>query len=298
MADITLLDGSIGQELVHRSGDAATPLWSTQVMIDHPDLVGAVHADYFAAGATIASTNTYAIYESRLDAVGLGDKVQSLIDTALTQAENARDNFGTGRIAGVMGPLLASYRPDLVLDVDVAAARFAARASLLVQRVDLLLIETVSSVNEAAGALRGGTGHGKPLWIAFTVSDHDGTRLRSGEPLSDVLPLIAAHSPAAVLINCTRPESVVDALSVLSGSGVPFGAYANGFVEVSEAFKADMPTVDSLQARTDLTPMAYADKVMEWIDAGATIVGGCCEVGPAHITEIARRLRAAGHRIV
>ena len=49
MADITLLDGSIGQELVKRSGDRATPLWSTQVMIDHPELVRDVHTDYFRA---------------------------------------------------------------------------------------------------------------------------------------------------------------------------------------------------------------------------------------------------------
>ena len=38
--------------------------------------------------------------------------------------------------------------------------------------------------------------------------------------------------------------------------------------------------------------------VMGWVAAGATIVGGCCETGPAHIAEIARRLRAGGYRIV
>ncbi|TMM52372.1 homocysteine S-methyltransferase family protein [Sulfitobacter sabulilitoris] len=298
MTDITLLDGSIGQELVKRSGDPATPLWSTQVMIDHPALVAAVHADYFAAGATIASTNTYATYESRLEKVGLGDRVDELIATALDQAETARTAHGSGRIAGVIGPLLASYRPDLVVPPEDAAARFGARAARLVPRVDLLLAETVSSLNEAEGALRGGTGHGKPFWIAFTVEDHDGTRLRSGEPLSDVLALIAAYRPDAVLINCTRPEAIAAALPILAQSGLPFGAYANGFVEVSEEFKADMPTVDALQNRTDLTPAAYADMAMGWVGQGATIIGGCCEVGPDHIAEIARRLRRAGHAIV
>ncbi|MEO0904515.1 MAG: homocysteine S-methyltransferase family protein, partial [Pseudomonadota bacterium] len=52
MSDIILLDGGMGQELVQRSGDRPTPLWSTQVMIDHPGLVAAVHADYAAAGAS------------------------------------------------------------------------------------------------------------------------------------------------------------------------------------------------------------------------------------------------------
>jgi homocysteine S-methyltransferase len=295
---ITLLDGSIGQELMHRSGDAATPLWSTKVMMDHPDLVGEVHADYFRAGATIASTNSYATYESRLDAVGLGDRVDALIETALQQAMRARDAFGSGRIAGVIGPLLASYRPDLVVPVDEAAKRFGARAARLAPHVDLLLVETVSSLMEAEGALRGCTGHKKPLWIGFTVEDHDGTRLRSGEALADLLPLIARNNPDAVLINCTRPEAIDAALPILARAGLPFGGYANGFVEVSEAFKADMPTVDALEHRHDLSPEAYADQVMGWIGQGATIVGGCCEVGPAHIVEIARRLRMAGHTII
>jgi S-methylmethionine-dependent homocysteine/selenocysteine methylase len=298
MTDITLLDGSIGQELVHRSGDKATPLWSQQVMIDHPDLVGALHADYYAAGATVASTNTYGLYESRLAHAGLADRIDGLIDTALEQAEMARDRAGGGRIAGSMGPLMASYRPDLVVPPDEAAARFADRARRLAPRVDLLLIETISSLTEAEGALKGGTGHGKPLWVGFSVEDHDGTRLRSGEPVEALLPLIEAHGPDAVLVNCTRPEAVMAALPILARAGLPFGAYANGFVEVSEAFKADRATVDALENRTDLPPATYADHVMGWIAEGATIVGGCCEVGPAHIAEIARRLRGAGHRIV
>ena len=54
MAQITLLDGGMGQELIARSGDDPGTLWATRVMIDHPGLVRAIHEDYFAAGATIA----------------------------------------------------------------------------------------------------------------------------------------------------------------------------------------------------------------------------------------------------
>ena len=71
MAIITLLDGGMGQELVSRSGDEPTPLWATRVMIDHPGLVKAIHADYFAAGASVATTNTYNILHDRLVGVGL-----------------------------------------------------------------------------------------------------------------------------------------------------------------------------------------------------------------------------------
>lgn len=71
MALITLLDGGMGQKLVARSGDEPTPLWATRVMIDHPGLVKAIHDDYFAAGASVATTNTYNNLHDRLIGVGL-----------------------------------------------------------------------------------------------------------------------------------------------------------------------------------------------------------------------------------
>ena len=56
--------------------------------------------------------------------------------------------------------------------------------------------------------------------------------------------------------------------------------------------------MDALQERADMTPDAYARLALTWVDQGATILGGCCEIGPAHIAEIATRLRAAGHQII
>ncbi len=297
MADITLLDGSVGQELVKRSGDNPTPLWSTRVMIDHPDLVGAVHAEYFRRGATIATTNTYAIHRSRLVREGLEDQLEMLIATAVSQAEAARRD-PSARIAGALGPLLASYRPDLNPDPEEAGAKFTELAELMRDRVDLFLIETVSSVLEADGALRGTTNSGKPVWLALTVMGGDGSRLRSGEALGDIGPLVAQYAPQAVLINCSRPEAIPAALEILAGMGLPYGAYANGFTHISDGFLEDAPTVDSLDRRHDLGPDAYAAHVMRWIDQGATIVGGCCEIGPDHIETLAKRIRAAGHRIV
>ncbi|MBI6630108.1 homocysteine S-methyltransferase family protein [Pontibaca salina] len=297
MSDIILLDGGIGQELVKRAGDPATPLWSTRVMMDQPDMVGEVHSDYFAAGATVATTNTYALHRSRLERAGLEDDLPALIDIAVTQAEMARSKHG-GRIAGALGPLYASYRPDLTPDPDDAALKFRELVQLMTPHVDLFLIETLSSLQEAEGALRGTQDCGKPVWPALTVQDDDGTRLRSGEPLAEIAPLIDRFRPEAVLLNCSRPEAITQGLDHLKPLGRPFGAYANGFTHITQAFLQDAPTVDALEQRQDLTPAAYADFAMDWVEQGATIVGGCCEVGPAHIAELARRLRAADHRIV
>ncbi|MBE0452701.1 MAG: homocysteine S-methyltransferase family protein [Roseovarius sp.] len=298
MSAITLLDGSIGQELVRRAGDRPTPLWSTQAMIDRPDLLRQVHDAYFAAGATVASTNTYAVLPDRLMRAGIADRLAELTETAVTAARDARDAHGAGLVAGAIGPLVASYRPDLCPPAAEAARIYAGPVALLSPHVDLLLFETMSSVDQARGALLAAANAPCPVWLAVTVMDEDGTRLRSGEPVGALAPLLAEHRPDALLVNCTRPESVAPALGTLRGFGLPFGAYANGFTRITEGFLTDAPTVDALQARRDLSPAAYAEHTMGWIGQGATIVGGCCEVGPEHIAELARRICEAGHEIV
>lgn len=299
MTQITLLDGSIGQELVKRSGDRATPLWSTSVMIDHPDLVRQVHDAYFAAGATVATTNTYAVLRDRLKRLAaLEGKVEELTDTAVNAALAARDAHGSGRVAGALGPLIASYRPDICPPAAEAEMMYEEPVRLMAPHVDILLIETMSSVDQAEGALRAATKSDKPVWLSVSVDDEDGTRLRSREPVADLAPVVAKYSPDAVLVNCSRPEAVGAALDIIAGFGKPFGAYANGFTRISEGFLTDAPTVDALEQRTDLDPVAYADFAMGWVGQGATIVGGCCEVGPDHIAELARQLIAAGHDVI
>ena len=298
MAEITLLDGSIGQEMVKRADEPPSPLWSTKVMMDHPKLVGEVHLDYFEAGATVATTNTYCVLPDRLAPEGMEDQVGALTRAAVMAARRARAAHGAGRVAGAIGPLVASYRPDLCPEPEVAAASYAEPVRLMRDDVDLFLIETVASVRHAEGALRAACGQGRPVWLSITVDDEDGARLRSGEGVGEIAPLLERFEVAAVLVNCSRPEAIDTALEVVRGFGIPFGAYANGFTRISEGFLESRPTVDALEARRDLDPQAYARFAMGWVGMGATIVGGCCEVGPAHIAEIARQLRDAGHSIV
>ncbi len=296
MTAITLLDGGMGQELIHRAGDRPTPLWSTQVMVDHPGMVAGVHQDFFTAGATIATTNTYAIHRDRLDGTAIDGQFEALHAAALAEAKAAQTAHGSGRIAGAIGPLQASYRPDLHPAPEIAVPLFAEVAKTLAQDCDLLMLETVASVAHAQDALAAARMTNLPVWLSLTVSDTDGTSLRSGEPLEDVLTI--ADGADAVLINCSAPEAVTQGLPIIAGLGKPFGGYANAFELITEGFLKEKPTVDALKARRDMGPRAYAGYVMEWVSMGATIVGGCCEVSPEHIAEIARRLQATGHTIV
>lgn len=284
---LTILDGGMGQELIHRSGTPPTPLWSTQVMIDMPHLVQEIHADYFAAGADIATTNTYAIHRDRLAGSNHEDRFEDLHRIALDMALAARDAHGAGHVAGSIGPLGASYRADLQPPHDIAVELMAEVAGILATDCDILLFETVISTAQTRASLDAARGIGKPVWIAFSVDDEDGTCLRSGEALADAVALCGEAD--ALLANCSVPEAMPAAIDVLKTSGKPVGAYANAFTQITKDFLKDKPTVDALSARRDMGPEAYADQAAIWVAHGATLLGGCCETSPAHIAELARR---------
>ena len=286
-----ILDGGMGQELVARAGKA-TSLWSVQALLDAPEVVRQVHDEYFAAGADIATTNSYSVLPDRLEPHGMLDRLEELVRLACQLATDAREAHGSGMVAGGLGPQGFSYQPDKAPPAEQAAEVYANLAQIQAQYVDVHLLETMSSVDQARGGLIGAGVTGKPVWVALSVRDDDGTRLRSGELLSDVMPLLEEFNPAAVFINCSKPEAVDTAVPILAKSGRVVGAYANGFTGIAANFNKVGATVDMLSARRDLDPNAYADFADGWAAHGATIIGGCCEVGPAHIAELSRRLKA------
>jgi len=291
MTKITILDGGMGQELIRRYGEPPTPLWATHVMMNQPELVEAVHVDFFSAGAQVATTNTYAIHRDRLQRqdAALENQFDALHLKACDIASKARDKSGGGgQIAGSLGPLGFSYRPDLSFPPEEAAEVYAEIVKIHEPNVDFHLIETASSVEHAKGAMMGASVSSKPIWLGITVSDEDGTKLRSGEDVKDIKAVIDEHKPDALLINCATPEAVSQSMPLLSDVEIPFGAYANGFTFISSDFTKS-ETVDALEARDDLGPVRYADFCQQWVDHGATIIGGCCEVGPEHIAALSRR---------
>lgn len=289
--DITLLDGGLGQELLARSAVAPTGLWSTQFLIDRPELVRELHSDYFSAGADVATTNSYAILPDRLSPFDLEKRFVELQRLACELAVSARDEHGQGLVAGSMGPTGRSYRPDLAPPIEEAAELYAEIAAIQEPYVDIFLCETMSSVAQARGAVMGASSGRRPVWLAVSVDDEDGTKLRSGEAITEILPLLSEFDLAALLVNCSPPEAVSQALPLLSEQGIPLGAYANGFVKIAPDYLQEGATVEQLQARKNLGPEVYARFAEDWSRQGATIIGGCCEVGPAHIAELAKRFK-------
>ncbi len=295
---IVLLDGGMGQELAHRGAARNDRLWGAQVMIDSPALVTQLHADYIQAGARVITLNTYSVTPERLADVGREAEFAMLQARAFELADRARAQAGVEqvRIAGSLPPLYGSYKPDNAPPFEQALATYRAVVAAQSGTVDLFLCETMSSIHEATAAATAACESGKPVWVALSVDDELTGTLRSGETIADARAALRPFNIEALLINCSLPEAVDAAWPHMRDVGLPVGAYANGFTSImTMEFGTN---VGALQARQDLGPAAYADFAMNWVNDGATIIGGCCEITPAHIKALASRLQQAGYSIV
>jgi len=286
-----LLDGSMGQELGRRGVAGFDQLWSAAGLCNAPELVLAVHRDYIRAGAQVITTNSYMTTRRRLSRAGCGDRFVELNRLAGELACQARDDSGREvLIAGSLPPLHGSYRPDQVGAFDDIVPLYREQAEILAPYVDLFVCETMSSGAEARAAAMAAAETGRPVWVAWTLQDGGSPLLRSGETIAAAAALLADQPVSAFLANCCAPESVTAAMPELSALGPrPVGGYANGFRAVPRQW-SHADGLAALGRREDLDPPTYAAHVRDWIDAGARIVGGCCEVGPAHIAALAAML--------
>jgi S-methylmethionine-dependent homocysteine/selenocysteine methylase len=284
---LVLLDGGMGQELINRGVSGQGVLWSAKALFDNPSAVQAVHEDYIRAGADVITTNSYACIRNNFEPEGLLNRLGEMNQLAAMLARKARDNVGKRvLIAGSMGPQNGSYRPDLVGSYDETYMLYREQAEFLAPLVDFFICETMSSIKEARAAVAAANSTGKPVWLSWSIEDSGEAKLRSGESIRAAWDDIAGTGVSAILLNCSPPEAIGKVLpELVSMSDIPVGAYANAFTPIPE--KWDFHGEESIPpSRTDITPDAYAEHAANWLAAGARIIGGCCEVGPAHISRL------------
>lgn len=280
MSTVTLLDGALGTELTRRGCDTTLPLWSARALLEAPDVVAAIHADYVAAGARVLTANTFRTNPRTLARAGLAGHTADLTARAVGLARSAA---GSGiQVAGSMAPVEDCYSPWLVPDDAALRAEHAELAAALAAAgCDLILVETMNTVREAVIAARAAAATGLPVWVSFTLDPRN--RLLSGETLAEAIAGLRPLRPQAALVNCI-PVAQVDAAltdlrAALTETGTPFGAYANvGHVDDTVGWTL-----------TDaVSPDAYAASARGWTALGASILGGCCGTTPEHVRAMNR----------
>ena len=282
-----LLDGGMGRELRFRGVEISDTIWSASALLAAPKVVREIHRDYIAAGADVITTNTYGVIRADLAQEGIEHRFAELNRMACTLACEARDAAERPAwIAGSLPPLRGSYRPDLVGPSDEIERLYQEQAELLAPQVDLFLCETMSSSTEARAAATAACQTGRPVWVSWTLHEDRSGRLRSGETIAEAVAALADLPVTGLLANCSAPESITSAMAQLVATGLDHvGGYANTFTPVPEDWTLDgnQQSDGVIGLRNDLDPRHYAEHVADWLEAGATVVGGCCGTRPAHI---------------
>ena len=289
--NLILIDGGMGQELMHRSKVKPDGLWSARVMLDNYDLVVDLHRDFIKAGAEAITLNSYSVTPQKLKRYNLEELFIPLQKSAIKAAIEAKksSSFETDiKIIGCLPPLVMSYKTDVGLDKDEAKDTYKKIVEIQEPHVDILCCETVCSIEEAHIATETALTTDKKVWLSFCVKEEDGTLLRSGEYLEDALREFDDSKIASFLINCAPPEAIHSSINVMQSFSKPFGALPNAFVTVNDL---DIHNdVSILKKRSDLNIDKFIGEILSYIKNNASIVGGCCEVGPQYIEAIRNKI--------
>lgn len=261
---ITFLDGAVGTELERRGVATAGPAWSARAVVEAPEVLTSVHAEYARAGATV---HTAATFRTTPRAFGPGWDDAARRAIALARAAVHPEH----RVAASLAPLEDCWRPDLSPPDPGPEHRAIARV-LAGAGADLILCETFAHVGEAVAAVEAAVATGCETWLALTAGPFE--PLLSPAALRVGARRAVDAGAAAVLVNCVPAVDTLAHVEALLGLGVPVGAYANA------GHDAIVP------------PEAYAAFAERWLAAGATIVGGCCGTGPAHVAALVRAARS------
>ena len=290
--ELQILDGGMGSELIRRGHIPRTGLWSARALLETPEAVLEVHGEYISAGAQIIITNSYSTIPSYLAKTGMEHSYQELTEVAAKLAREAADNAATApKVAGSLPPLDESYRHDLVPADDESRRVYAELVRVLSPHVDLYLCETMSCAREGANAAAAARAAdpGKPLWVAWTLDETPGMGLRSGESVAQALAAVEPFQPDAYLFNCTSPRAITAAIETLSElTAKPIGAYPNSYY-VPEGWTLDN---EKTMGGRDMAEDEFVGFSRDWLAKGASIIGGCCGIGPAHIQAMSRALKA------
>ena len=288
-----ILDGGMGQELLARGMKSNSTLWSANAILDenYHQLVLDTHIDFIKAGAEIIVTTTFATRQKRLKENNLLDKFEYLNKKAGEIAQAAKQKFPNIYIAGGIPPQNLTYEADDRDEVEITE-NFNSQAKALNPYVDFFYFDVWSSVKEVRCGIKAIKEFKKPYLVGLHISE--GTTLPSGENIKEIKNIVDENA-LGVMLSCVSPENFERNLQELKSLNLPFGFKLNGFVttKLNKSYTSvfignKCNPNEILGKREDLTPTRIKEIAKEFKDAGATIIGGCCETSPSHIEAMAK----------
>jgi methionine synthase / methylenetetrahydrofolate reductase(NADPH) len=293
-----LSDGAMGT-MLHARG-AAFDQCVEELNLTQPDWVREVHLAYIKAGAELIETNTFAASRTKLAECNLDAKVREINFRGVKLAREAREISGAAAwIAGSVGPLGKRARSRGALKTPVAQEAFREQIGVLWEAgADLIILETFSDLAELTLAVEvTRTGTDLPV-IAEVTFGNDGLTADGASP-AEVAHRLAAAGVDVAGVNCSLgPARLIEFVAQMHAAepGLRLSTMPNAGLPFRAGERMAYPTA----------PPYFAERVPQFLAAGATILGGCCGTTPAHIAAMRAALdhvadaglKPADHRAV
>ncbi len=310
---VVILDGGLATALEARGFELNDHLWSARLLLDDPQAIQQLHCDYLDAGADCIISASYQAsfqglerYRSAHRPLSNAD-IAALLHRSVQLALQARETFWAefslqsadavqperlyplvAASVGSYGAYLADgseYTGGYGLEPSALLNFHRQRLEVLAESAaDLLACETIPSRAEAH-ALRQllDESSGIPAWISFSCRDD--AHLSDGSLLAEVVAeLEGCQRLVAVGVNCTAPQFIPGLIEQLRHvTSLPIVVYPNSGEGYDATHKRWLEATD----RSDL-----AKDGLEWLQAGARLIGGCCRTGPDHIRALRTSLLA------
>ena len=315
---ITLLDGPMGTELAARGVCVDNEQWSAVAIDSAPNVVSEIHRDYIVAGATIHTANTF---RTRRRQVGsnwrrLTERAVAIAQKEVTEAlkpfthfrSNAPAEQATGkddktagpltlatpqrlRIAGSLAPIADCYRPDQSPGRRSLQDHCQMARCLHDSGCDLIICETFANFEEAEVAVEQAIQTNCETWIALTAGPR--ADLMTPKMMANLAKRCVNLGCRAVIINCTDAHQTLPYLQAIETANlaVPLGVSANAGPK--EAGLGWLNSTD--EKKHAVASLRYLEFARQWVESGASILGGCCGTTPRHIKALAQHFKTTSH---
>jgi len=264
-------------------------------LINNPQAIAGVHRDYLDAGAQCITSASYQASVPGFASIGVASqRARDLFNHSVEIARKACDEFlSHNPNCGYQPMVAASVGPygAFLADGSEYTGYYGVEDRTLVefhrQRLewldqsgaDVLACETIPSLQEASILCELLKTANTPAWISFSCRND--RQLNDGSTITAAAAMFERHPKVVALgVNCSAPQTIASLIgrikSILPGKAIV--VYPNS----GEHYDAVSKTWHGVE-----TPLECAAAARTWLNAGASIIGGCCRIGPAHIAAIA-----------
>ena len=252
-----------------------------ELNLTNPDVIKRIHQEYLSAGSELIETNTYTANRFRLENFNLEKKLREINLKAVKIAVEASE--GKAYIAGSVGSIGKPFEPISQIKYEQAKEAFEEQIECLAEGgVDVIILETFSDLRELDIAIKAAKEVTDLPLIAQKTFIEEG-RILDGELPADVVGFLQNLKVDVLGTNCTvGPQRMLYIIKKMAPRST---------IKLSAQPTAGLPQLVDRRLVYQATPEYLAEYALKFVEEGVFLVGGCCGTTPAHIKEVADRIK-------